>query len=210
MSISAWSLLLLWILATAQQPRPPEAGDRDRYIIDTSVGHFTATVGTSGILSAFGHDHTIALREYSGEARLSEDDVEAGALRLSIKAASLEETGKGFSDLDRQNINQDIREQALEVATYPEIVFQSKQLRATQIAAGEYQIDIQGELTLHGVTRSLRVPARVSVQDGTLTAQGEFTVLHRDYRILRLSAAAGTVKASDEIRLSFEIVARKP
>ena len=63
---------------------------------------------------------------------------------------------------------------------------------------------------LHGVTRPVTVPARVTLQGTTLTARGEFTVLHSDFKIQRLSAAAGTVKAADEIRLSFEIVARKP
>jgi polyisoprenoid-binding protein YceI len=184
--------------------------DQDRYVIDSSASRFTATVGTAGILSNFGHEHTVALRDLSGDARFSEDDVEGGSLRMSIRVASLSEVGKGFSDADRKKIDQDIHDQALEGTKYPEIVFRSTGLTARQIAAGDYRVEIRGELTLHGVTREVTVPARVTEREGTLTARGEFTVLHSDYKIRRLSAAAGTVKASDEIRMAFEIVARKP
>jgi polyisoprenoid-binding protein YceI len=209
MSFPAWSAVILWLLAApAQDPRPQPAAP-DHYAIDAAASRFTATIGTVGLLSTFGHEHTVALRDFSGDVRLSEDDVEAGSLTLRIRAASLGETGMGWSDEDRKSIDQDIREQALEVTAYPEIVFQSSAVSSRQIAREEYQIEIQGQLTLHGVTRPVTVPARVTVHEGTLTANGKFMVLHRDYKIRRLSAVAGTIKASDEIWMNFEIVARK-
>ncbi len=205
MGFSAWCTALLGLLAASAQQ-----AERDRYVIDASASRFTATIGTAGILSTFGHEHTVALREFSGEAHLSENDVEHGSLRLTIQAASLTEIGQGFSDEDRKKIDKDIREKALEVSQHPQIVFHSTEIRASQIAASEYQIELRGELSMHGVTRQVTVPTRVTIKERTLTARGEFTVLHSDYKIRRLSAAAGTVKASDEIRMSFEIVASKP
>jgi polyisoprenoid-binding protein YceI len=205
MGFSAWCPVLLWLLAASTQQ-----ADRDRYVVDASASRFTATIGTAGILSNFGHEHSVALREFTGEAHLSENDVENATLRMTIQAASLTEVGKGFSDADRKKIDKDIREKALEVSQYPEIVFRSSEIRASQIAAGEYQIELRGELTLHGVTRQVSVPTRLTLRERTLTARGDFTVLHSDYKIRRLSAAVGTVKASDEIRMAFEIVARKP
>ena len=55
----------------------------------------------------------------------------------------------------------------------------------------------------------MTVPTRVMIQEGVLTARGKFTVRHTDYQIERLSAAVGTVKAANEIQLSFMLVARK-
>jgi len=211
MAFPVWVLSLFWLIAAAaQDPRPPQPAERDRYVIDASTSRFTATVGTAGLLSNFGHEHTIALRDFSGDVHFNEDDVESGSLAMTIQVASLGEVGKGFSDADRKSIDKDIREKALEVSQFPEIVFHSTVLRARQSAAGDYRIDIRGELTLHGVTRLLTVPTRVTLREGTLTARGEFTVIHSEYKIQRLSAAAGTIKASDEIRMTFEIVARKP
>jgi polyisoprenoid-binding protein YceI len=209
MSFPAWGPVLLWLLAAAAQDPRPQPAAPDHYVIDASASRFTATIGTVGLLSTFGHEHTVALRDFSGDVRLSEDDIEAGSLTLRIRAASLGETGMGFSDEDRKSIDQDIREKALEVGTYPEIVFRSSTLSSRQIAREEYQIELQGQLSLHGVTRQVSIPARVTISEGTLTARGKFTVFHRDYKIQRLSAVVGTIKASDEIWMNFEIVARK-
>jgi len=66
-----------------------------------------------------------------------------------------------------------------------------------------------GALTLHGVTKPVEIPANVAFHGNTVTARGEFTIRHGDYRIERLSAAAGTVKAGDEITLSFTLVVAK-
>jgi hypothetical protein len=42
-----------------------------------------------------------------------------------------------------------------------------------------------------------------------LHATGEFSVRQSDYDIRPVSAAAGTVKLKDELKLSFDIFARK-
>jgi hypothetical protein len=42
-----------------------------------------------------------------------------------------------------------------------------------------------------------------------LRATGEFSVRQSDYAIRPVSAAAGTVKLKDELKLSFDIFARK-
>lgn len=217
------TLLVAWLLGSCTQaPEPkdepaPSAQEKagippqeqavgDRYVIDASAGRFSAQIGTAGLLSGLGHPHTIALRDFSGEALAKAGALEKGSLQITIKAASLAETGKDFSDDDRKKIDRDIQHKALEVAKYPEIVFKSTRISAKS----EDQVEIRGNLTLHGVTRSVSVPAKVALQGNRLTARGEFTIRHSDFKIQRLSAAAGTVKAAEEIRLTFEIIGRKP
>ena len=68
---------------------------------------------------------------------------------------------------------------------------------------------LNGELSLHGVTRSQPVSARVTLKGDTLRAAGDFSVRQSDYDIKPVSAAGGTVKLKDELKLSFDIVARK-
>ena len=191
--------LLLIVAALVQDP----------YLIDARESSFTAKVEVGGLLSVFGHDHTVAMREFTGAARFDPETLNGAALRFSIRADSLEEVGKGFSDEDRQKITREIHEKALEVSKYPEILFESRGLTARRAAGGAYDIEIRGILTLHGVTRPVTIPARLQVQGDRLTARGTFTVRHSDYGIERLSAAAGTVQAKDEIVLSFHIVGRK-
>jgi hypothetical protein len=53
------------------------------------------------------------------------------------------------------------------------------------------------------------VSARVSVNDQGLRAVGEFTVRQSDYEIPPVSAVGGTIRLKDELKLSFNISARK-
>jgi polyisoprenoid-binding protein YceI len=68
---------------------------------------------------------------------------------------------------------------------------------------------LHGELTLHGITRSQPAPARISVSGETLRASGEFSIRQSDYEIRPVSAVSGTIKLKDELKLSFDISARK-
>lgn len=185
------------------------AGEGDRYVIDAPASRFTAEIGATGLLSVFGHDHTVAIREFSGEATLVPDALERSSLRITIEAGSLEEAGKDFSDEERKAIDRDIQEKALEVSKHPQIVFKSTGVTPRSYAESDYHLEIRGTLTLHGVTRPVKIPTQVTLRDDGMMARGKFTVRHSDYKIERLSAAGGTIKAEDEIRLSFALVARK-
>jgi len=181
---------------------------QDRYVVDRDASVFTAKVEVGGLLSAFGHDHTVAMRDLTGAARFDPEKIE-GSLRMTIRTASIVEVGQEFDEKDREAITKEIHEKALEVSKHPEIVFQSQSVSGRKVGEGEFQILIRGQLTLHGVTRPVSIPARLRLEDGVLTARGSFAVRHSDHGIERLSAAAGTVKAKDEITLTFHIVARR-
>ncbi len=66
-----------------------------------------------------------------------------------------------------------------------------------------------GDLTLHGVTRSQPIAARVALLGSMLRASGDFTLSQSDYNIKLVSVAGGALKLKDELKFSFEIVARR-
>ena len=188
-----------------------EAGpspDEVRYRIDASQSRFMVKVFVRGLLSAFGHDHNIAIKDFSGEALVTPDSIEPASLRLVIKADSLAVTDK-VSEKDRKEIESTMRTEVLETATYPEIVFQSTSINASRTGEGQYQSKIWGNLTLHGVTHSGLIFANVTLSGNGLRARGEFPLLQTDYKIKPVSVAAGTVKVKDELKFSFDIVASK-
>ncbi|MBA3658596.1 MAG: YceI family protein [Gemmatimonadales bacterium] len=59
------------------------------------------------------------------------------------------------------------------------------------------------------MTRPQTVAVRVSQMGGTLRGQGETTVKQSDDGIRLVSVAGGMLKVKDEVKLTFEIVARK-
>jgi hypothetical protein len=53
------------------------------------------------------------------------------------------------------------------------------------------------------------VSARVVINGSSVRATGDFSVRQSDYEIAAVSAAGGTIKLKDEVKLTFDIVARK-
>jgi polyisoprenoid-binding protein YceI len=77
-----------------------------------------------------------------------------------------------------------------------------------EVKAGVYDLQVTGDLDLHGVSRSLTLPLRVEVAAGTLTATGKTTLRQSDFGMKPVSAGGGTVKVKNEIAVDLRIVAR--
>jgi polyisoprenoid-binding protein YceI len=70
-------------------------------------------------------------------------------------------------------------------------------------------IKVNGNLTLHGTTRGIEVYSQATVQDDSLQAAGQFALNQTDFGIKLVSVAVGMLKVKDQVKASFEIVARK-
>jgi polyisoprenoid-binding protein YceI len=77
------------------------------------------------------------------------------------------------------------------------------------LTEGQNMVTLNGELTLHGVTRSQPVSARIARNGDMLRATGDFPIRLSDYEIRPVTAAGGTIKLKDELKLWFDISARK-
>lgn len=179
-----------------------------RYSIDSTKSTFTVRAFATGLLSAFGHSPTIAIPDLEGEIAFNPDAIEQSSLRIVIHAASLSVTDD-IRSKDREEINRTMHEQVLESDSYPDVVYECSRLTASTVGQGQYWGTLKGDLTLHGVKRNQPVPVRIAVNGDMLRATGDFSIRQSDYEIRPVSAAAGTVKLKDELKLSFDISARK-
>lgn len=177
-----------------------------RYRLDAAKSRFIVRAFAGGFLSAFAHDHTIAIREFTGETDFTYGTVEPASLLLTIRAGSLAVVDK-ISEKDRQKIEATMRDEVLEVSKYPEIGFKSSSVSASKTAEGQYLARIAGELLLHGVSRPLTITARLEFGDNAMRAQGGFTVKQSSFGIKPVSVAGGTIKVKDELKFTFDIVA---
>jgi polyisoprenoid-binding protein YceI len=177
-----------------------------RYRIDAGQSRFFVQGMAEGMFSMFGHDPVIAVRGFGGDVRCVPDTLESASLLMLVQADSLSVVNK-VSDKDRREMERGMREDVLETARYPEVVFMSTKISANQTAAGRYQVRINGNLSLHGVTREQAINAQVAVNESNLRARGEFSLRQTDYHIKPVSAVGGTLKMRDELKLSFDISA---
>ena len=179
------------------------------YTLDAGRSKFMAHADRSGLLWFKGKNHHLAASEFSGEVGITPQTITPASLRLVVKAASLHETGADFTEQQKQIINKELREIVLHPDQYPEITFQSTNVTAKSAGADRYEVRIQGNLTLHGVTRPVTIPAVVTLSGNELRAVGEFEIDRDDYKVKATSAFHGMVRVSDEIEFEFDIVGRR-
>jgi polyisoprenoid-binding protein YceI len=160
------------------------------------------------MLASMGHNPTLAIRDFSGEAVFDPAAPATASLRLEIRADSLEVTDE-IKSKDRQEMESLMKQRVLESSKYPLIVFDSKEASSEEIGEGHYRVTINGTLSLHGVTRNLPVTAQVAVTGDMVKAYGEFSILQSNFGIPPFSAAGGALRLKDELKFAFDIVARK-
>jgi polyisoprenoid-binding protein YceI len=179
----------------------------DRYVVDGRASRFTVRAFATGLLAKMGHNPTIGIRDFSGEMRFNPDKLEAGSFRLVVKSASLsvqdDISGKDLREMERL-MNQDV----LESAKFPEILYEAPSITVTKVADTLCSATLNGNLTLHGVTRSQPITTRVTLLGTMLRASGDFSLNQTDYNIKLVSVAGGALKLKNELSFSFEIVAR--
>jgi polyisoprenoid-binding protein YceI len=178
------------------------------YQIDNRASRFTVRAFASGMLSAMGHSPTIAIRDFTGEAAFAPEVPEKSSLKLRIKADSLE-VSDDISSKDRQEMERVMNQDVLEIAKYPEIVYESTGASVSSIGSGRWRADLSGNLSLHGNSRPQPVTLQLTQLGDMLRASGEFTVLQSTYGIKPVKVAGGVLKLKDELKFSFDIVARK-
>lgn len=142
-----------------------------------------------------------AFNEFEGTVVVDEDDVTRSQATLTIKAASIDTRNEQRDGHLRSN-------DFFAMEDYPEITFVSTGFAPT----GPTSLELTGDLTIKGVTRSVTVPFEfegAAVDPfGNLRAgfEGGVTVNRKDWGITWNAALeAGGVLVSDKINLEFEV-----
>ncbi len=190
------------------QPRTTPEDATLCYNIEAQGSSFTVRAFATGLLSAFAHSPTIAMPDFEGQISFNPDAPQESSLRMVVHADGFT-VDDDISKEDREEINRKIDEEVLETSSFPDVIYECSNVSASKMGDGQYWLNLNGELTLHGVKRKQAVPARISVNGSTLKAEGEFSIRQSDYEIRPVTALGGTIKLKDELKLSFNISARK-
>jgi polyisoprenoid-binding protein YceI len=110
-------------------------------------------------------------------------------------------------------------DQWMDVAKYPEITFEAKQLKNVRTSGGNTTADVQGTLTIHGVAKELTVPIKLSYLPDKLSSRvpnmkGDLLVIRSNFPIQRsqfgINPKAPEDKVSDIIDLTLSIAGACP
>ena len=177
-----------------------------RYVLDSTRSRFVARAFSGGLLWFKGHDHLIAVREFTGDAEITPESITPVSLQLTAKAASMVETRDVFTEPQKQIINKELREIVLLPEQYPNIIFKSTSVSGKAIGSNVYDLKIVGALTLNGVTRPITIPTKVTLTGNDLRAQGEFSIKRSDFKVKATSAVHGLIRVRDKVKFEFDIV----
>jgi polyisoprenoid-binding protein YceI len=179
-----------------------------RFQLDPGQSKFVAHALAGGLLWFKGHNHLVAARDFAGVAEITPNSITPASLELRVKSDSLVETSDVFTEPQKQIINKELRDIVLHPDKYPEIVFQSTDVTG-KLNGSEYDLKIGGNLTLHGVTRRIVIPAKVTLTGNDLRSVGEFDVNREDFGVKATSAFHGLVRVKGRIHFTFDIVGHR-
>jgi hypothetical protein len=170
-----------------------------RYALGPDDGTLTVATGKGGAAARAAHNLTILVGRWEASLHLADDPAES-TMSLTADARSLrvlDGTGgmTALGDDDKAGITQTIDDEVLQGTA---ISFQS-----TGVAAdgGTGRLRVRGELELGGATNRVEFELAVT-EDGHLT--GTATVTQSAHGIKPYTALFGTLKVSDEVRVSID------
>jgi polyisoprenoid-binding protein YceI len=187
-------------------PAPAAAGTAACYRLDPGHSRFTVQAFADGLLRFLAHSPTFAVRDFAGEVRLDPTAVVGGSLLLTARADSLDLLDQ-VSAADRQDIQGRMRGEVLETPRNPEIRLEATITSAAPVAAHDYQVQLDGGLTLHGAAQPQRASARLSVHTDGVRLTGEAPLYLSHFGIRPVTALGGGIRLNDRLRVAFDLVA---
>lgn len=139
--------------------------------------------------------HEGGFTQFGGIIEIVESDITKSRVRTAIDMNS---TFSDAEDLTGHLKSDDF----FDVAKFPETSFVS-----TAIAKNADKFTVTGNLTLHGVTKSISFPASITMTDSEVTVAAEFAINRKDFGIVYPGKPDNLIK--DEVALKLDLHARK-
>jgi len=173
--------------------------------VDAAASQVLIEVGKTGMLGFAGHAHDVAAEDVHGRITFDPADLQRTSIRLEFPAAALRVTGKDEPPADVIEVQKVMQgDRVLDIARFPTIVFVSRRVAITLQATGSADVVVDGDLTLHAVTRPIRVRASVLLgAGGRMTARGSFVLKQTDFGMVPVTAMGGTIRVKDELDIQF-------
>ena len=133
--------------------------------------------------------------------------LESDGSTITLTAGSLTvDTTTIASDEDRRDNR--LRSEGLQTDRYPTATFiitQPVDIPATAVDGTATDITLVGDLELHGVTKSVSIPAQARLVDGTIQVAGSITFALADFGIVAPNVGGFILSIADEGALEFAV-----
>ena len=124
-------------------------------------------------------------------------NIETGVLEFS-------ELNKAFH-FPKAKMQDDFNENYMESNKYPKSTFKGNITDISNINSlkdGSYNVNVKGDLTIHGVSKNIITPATITIKDGKISATSSFKILLKDYNISIPTIVINKIAENIEITVS--------
>lgn len=179
---------------TAVTPeKKPEAGPLANAVAYPFTQEGSTVAWTGAKVTA---KHEGAFTQFGGIIEVVDGDITKGRVRAEVEMSSVttdaEKLIKHLKSPDFFDVDQ----------------FKQAKFTSTSIAAGEGgAFKVTGDFTLHGVTRSLTFPAKITVSADEVAAAAEFAINRKDFGIVYPGAPDNLI--ADEVAIRLDLHAKK-
>ena len=145
--------------------------------------------------------HDGGFKQFSGAIDLVNNKVDESSVYVDIDATSV------FTDADK--LTEHLKSgDFFEVEKFPRASFRSTKIEAdTTKGAGNYLVT--GDLTLHGVTKSVSFPAEIKISAEDVSVSSEFAINRKDFGIVYAGKADDLIRDDVVIRLDLKTPRKK-
>jgi polyisoprenoid-binding protein YceI len=142
--------------------------------------------------------HAGAFGKFSGQIALVGNDATKSSVKAEVDVASL--------STDQEKLNGHLKSSDFfDVAKFPKAIFQSTKIERGGEAGATHTVT--GNLELHGVTKSIRFPAAITVTSDSVSVKSEFGINRKDFGIVYPGKPDDLIK--DDVLIRLNLVARK-
>jgi hypothetical protein len=123
-------------------------------------------------------------------------NIQTGEIRFSL-------LNKAFH-FPKAKMEEDFNEDYMESQKYPASTFTGNVAHISDIdfsKNGNFPVSVTGDLLIHGVTRTITVPGRISIENGKISAFASFKILPADYKIRIPSIVSNKISESIELTI---------
>lgn len=177
-------------------PTPTESGTPGQLAaVEGTVYDFAEGTEVGFVGSKITGSHTGGFKKVQGAVTVPGDDLQKSVVELTIDMDSM------YSD-DEKLTGHLKNEDFFDVPKFPQSTFKSTSV--TQEGDG---FTVTGDLTMHGVTKSISFPAKIAVEGDTLKTTAEFSINRKDFGVAYAGKPDDLIR--DEVVIKFDITAAK-
>jgi len=193
---------------------------------------FAIVTHKAGLLSSLGHNHLVFAGQYEANLTMEDNDPTSIKLKFSTPVAELkiddpkanetwyphlEAAGildEAFSDVSEKNrkkmTKSMLSKKQLNVNKFPKIEASIDAVREKSDTVGKLETThvLTLKLVIRDVSRTISVPAAITIDNGTLSIRAVAEMKFTDFGIEPYSAMLGSVANDDQIHIFVDLVAR--